>query len=90
MNAMARRVYRLEKQFAPRLDDQGRSVADLIRERRLRRLAAEGKEPEPELPWTPEDYFDANGRRLSIAEIIIKRRARRFQLERERTVHEDA
>jgi vacuolar-type H+-ATPase subunit D/Vma8 len=47
MRAISRRVYRLEKQFVPRLDDQGRSIADVIRERRRRRLAAEGREPEP-------------------------------------------
>jgi hypothetical protein len=80
MNAIARRVQRLEKQFAPRLDDQGRSVADMIRERRLRRLAAEGKEPEPELPWRREDHFDANGRPLSVGEIIRNRRSLRLQL----------
>jgi hypothetical protein len=80
MNAFARRVLRLEKQLAPKLDDQGRSIADLIRERRLRRLAAEGKEPEPELPWRREDYFDAKGRRLSVGEIIVNRRSLRLQL----------
>jgi hypothetical protein len=80
MRAMARRVHRLEKQFAPRLDDQGRSIVDVIRERRHRRLAAEGKEPEPELPRKREDYYDANGRPLSIAQIIINASSRRIQL----------
>jgi hypothetical protein len=80
MKTMARRVHRLEKQFAPRLDDQGRSIADVIRERRHRRLAAEGKEPEPELPRRREDYYDAHGRPLSVAEIIINARHRRMRL----------
>ena len=59
MNGMVRRLLRLEKQFAPQLDEQGRSIADVIRERRLSRLAAEGKEPEPELERRPEHYVDA-------------------------------
>jgi hypothetical protein len=84
MKTMARRVNQLEKQFAPRLDDQGRSIADVIRERRRRRLAAEGREPEPELPRRREDYLDESGRPLSIAQIIINARARRIQRERER------
>ncbi len=82
MKAMALRVHRLEKQFAPRLDDQGRSIADAIRERRRHRLAAEGKEPEPEKPWKREDYRDSNGRPLSVAEIIWKARSCRLELER--------
>jgi hypothetical protein len=79
MRGIARRVHRLEKQFAPHLDDQGRSIADVIRERRLRRFAAEGKEPEPELARRHEDYFDANGRPLTIAEIIRNAHHRRLQ-----------
>ena len=90
MKAIARRVLRLEKQNASHLGEQERSAAELIRERRRQRLAAKGKEPEPEIPWTREDYFDVNVRRLSLAEIIIKRRARRVELQCERALHEHA
>lgn len=84
MKEIAKRVHRLEQQNASHLDDQGRGIADLIRERRLRRLAAEGKEPEPELERRREDYYDVNGRPLSVAEIIRNRHARRLQRELER------
>jgi hypothetical protein len=76
MRPISRRVYRLEKQSAPRLDDQGRSIAEVIRERRRHRLTAERKEPEAEKPRKREDSLDSNGRPLSIAEIIRNRRHR--------------
>ena len=80
MRTIITRLHRLEELAASGLDDQGRGIADVIRERWRRRLAAEGKEPEPELPRRREDYLDENGRPLSIGEIIVKLRSLRFQL----------
>lgn len=66
------RILALERQLARRLDEQGPSPAEVVRERRRLRLAAEGL-PFEEAP--PRDYVDSNGRPLTIGEII---RAGRF------------
>jgi hypothetical protein len=44
MKTITTRVSQLEKRFAPRLDKQGRSVADVLRARMRRLAAAEGRE----------------------------------------------
>jgi hypothetical protein len=41
MKALSRRLGRLEVRFAPNQDAQGRTLADVLRERRCRRLAQE-------------------------------------------------
>ena len=76
MKAIARRIRRLEENCTSKENEHARRMLEAIRESRRRRLAAEGKEPEPELPRRREDYFDASGRPLSIAEIIIRARGR--------------
>src|SRR5205085_1911599 len=42
MKPISRRIRKLEARLAPSLDAQGRTLADVIRERRCRRLAQEG------------------------------------------------
>jgi hypothetical protein len=73
MKTIARRISKLEERFATRRDERGRSVVDVIRERRRHRLAAEGREPEEELP---QEDLDAGDRPRTLAE----RMRRRFQL----------
>ena len=77
MNAILRRLDRIEQSLAPKATAQDRrmaEVADLIRERRRQRLQAAGlpfREPRP----LPADY---HGRRVSIAETIRARREERL------------
>jgi hypothetical protein len=69
MTTIARRLVKLENfRFGPRESRNEPSAADLIRERRRRRLQAEGKAPEPDLP--PISLFDERGRPRTIADII--------------------
>ena len=82
MKTLLTRLHRLEVQLAPRLDENGMSIVAQIREVRLRRLAAEGKEPEPERKRHREDYYDAQSRPLSSPEIMRNLRSRRFKEER--------
>jgi len=73
---LPRRLQQLEIRFseqrlARRLDDQGRSPAELIRERRLRYHAAEGRELKP-LP--PNFFSDLGDSPQNIGEVIRRRR----------------
>ena len=52
IRAIERRIRRLEKELRRRAE-AGPSPAELIRERRRKRLAAEGREPEPDRPRLP-------------------------------------
>jgi hypothetical protein len=75
MKTIARRISKLEDRFT-RQDEKGHTVADRFRamwERRRRRLAAEGREPEEYPP-----FIDAGDRPWSLSE----RMRRRFQLRR--------
>jgi hypothetical protein len=77
MKAILRRLDRIEQSFAPKPTAQDRhmaELADLIRERRRRRLETAGL-PFQEPPPLPADYY---GRRLSIAETIRARREQRL------------
>ena len=66
MKAIDRRLRRLEESFAPEENEQGESLADLIRERRRRRLEASG-EPLEDRPC--EVIYDED-RPLSVADIL--------------------
>jgi len=68
MKAMIRRLRRIEARLAPKADVASERAAELIRERRRRRLEATGQ-PYEELPW----YTVAlqPGRRLSLAETLL-------------------
>jgi len=46
MRALSGRLRRLEQRLAPKVDAQGRISADVLWERRCRRLVAEGMEPD--------------------------------------------
>lgn len=72
MRVIERRIARLEA-AQRRVRESGGSIAEIIRERRRKRKAANGEPPEPERPFTP--LFDSTGRPLNIAETI---RALRF------------
>jgi hypothetical protein len=47
-----------QQRLARHLDEQGRSPAELVRERRRRRLAAEGRESEMDRPRETPDFGD--------------------------------
>src|SRR5579872_7126682 len=78
-SSIDRRIRRLEEKLRNRAES-GPSIAEIIRERRRKRLLAEGKEPEPERPPVP--YFDEAGRPLKIGDIIRQARFARFERER--------
>jgi hypothetical protein len=67
MKTMMRRLRRIEARLAPKPDFASERLAELIRERRRRRLEAAGQ-PYEELPWHPVEL--PPGRRLSIAETV--------------------
>jgi hypothetical protein len=76
VKTIARRISKLEDRFATRRDQRGHTLADgflALWERRRRRLAAEGHEPEEYPP-----FIDAGDRPWSLSE----RMRRRFQLRR--------
>ena len=81
-----RRLRRLEKELRYRAEagSTGPPIAEIIRERRRKRLLAEGKEPEPERPPTP--CVDEKGRPLKIGDIIRRARVARLAHERERII----
>jgi hypothetical protein len=74
MRTIVRRLRRLEGRFAPHVDDEGRTLADVIRERRRRRLEASGQPPFEEGPPVP--LTDDRGRPLLVGEILIAGRNR--------------
>jgi hypothetical protein len=71
IRVIERRIKRLEKELRRRAE-AGPSPAEVIRERRRKRLLAEGKDPEPERPRLPS--IDERGRPLKIGEIIRQAR----------------
>ena len=73
MRTIVRRLRRLEERFAPHVDDEGRTLADVIRERRRRRLEASGQHCEEE---SPVRLTDDRSRPLAVSEILIAGRNR--------------
>src|SRR5580692_1113832 len=84
MRTIIRRVHRLEERFTPRENEHARRMLHAMREARRRYLAALGNEPEPEQPRRREDYYDANGRPLSLAEVMRNARSCKRQQDLER------
>jgi hypothetical protein len=79
MNAINKRVSRLEARLAPPVeprDEYGRTIAEVIYEARRRRLAMEGMPPEGNRQ--PATSFKASRRSESIAEAIWRARAARM------------
>jgi hypothetical protein len=68
MKTVIRRLRRIEARLAPNADTASERAAELIRERRRRRLEAAGL-PYNELPW--DTVALPPGRRLSIAETVL-------------------
>jgi hypothetical protein len=68
MKTITKRISKLEERFGPRCHEQGRSIADEIRDARRRRYQAEGREFDERRVEVPS--VDANGRPLTIGEII--------------------
>jgi hypothetical protein len=80
VRAILRRLQQVEERLAPRLTEQDRrqaEIAELIRERRWRRLQAQGL-PFHEPPPLPDVY---QGRRLDIAETLRAKREQRLKLQ---------
>jgi hypothetical protein len=67
VKAVARRLCRLEQWIAAPVNVASQGAAELLRERRRRRLEADGQ-PDEELPWYPITL--PAGRSLSIAEML--------------------
>ena len=67
MKAIDRRLRRLEESLAPQENEQGESLAELVRERRRRRLEASGELFEFR-PW--HRLIDDQNRPLSVADIL--------------------
>jgi hypothetical protein len=65
------KMHLIQQRLARHLDGQGRSPAELVRERRRRRLAAEGRESEMDRPSQALDFSD---RTWTIGEIIRRLR----------------
>jgi hypothetical protein len=72
LKAISRRTANLEKRINPAPDPKSISAADLLRELRNKRLAAQGIAPQPLLALTP------SGHCLSIAETLRAIRAQRY------------
>ena len=75
-SSIDRRIRRLEEELRNRAES-GPSLAEIIRERRRKRLAEDGEAPEPERPRLPP--VDERGRPLSIGETIRRARFMRLQ-----------
>lgn len=71
MRRIERRIARLEI-LQRRQRESGPSPAEMIRERRRKRLLENGMQPEP--PRPPIPCVDERGRPLTIGEIIRRRR----------------
>ena len=50
MRTISSRISKLEERFHPRLDERGRTIGEVLRERARRYDAERGFEPEPEPP----------------------------------------
>jgi hypothetical protein len=68
MKTIIRRLRRIEARLAPEPDAASERAAELIRERRRRRLEAAGQ-PYDELPW--HTVALQPGRRLSLTETLL-------------------
>lgn len=80
MNAIAKRIKRLENLEVQQQAQLGPDFVAQILERRRKRAIAEGREAELErLPERlPQRFLDNRGRRFSLADVILQRRKRRL------------
>jgi hypothetical protein len=75
MNAIARRLRRLEELEFQHRAELGPSPGAILLERRRKRAIAEGREPEPDPP--PGRLIDSRGRPLSLADVLLQHRKNR-------------
>jgi hypothetical protein len=75
MNAIARRIKRLEDLEVQQQAESGPDLVAIILERRRKRAIAEGRVPEPDRP--PGNLIDSKGRPLSLANVLLQRREKR-------------
>ena len=75
MNSIARRIKRLENLEVRQRAESGPDLVAIILERRRKRAIAQGREPEPERSpeRSPERLLDSNGRRFSLADVMLQR-----------------
>ena len=74
MRAVARRLLKLETKLVPAVDSPATRSVALLRERRRRQLAAEGREADEQLL---ENYVDLGTWPRSIVEALTRARAQR-------------
>jgi hypothetical protein len=86
MRAVIRRLHRLEEMLVPQVDPAEQSLADLLRERRRRRLEASGQSVEEQkLDWGSLGL--PPGTRLSVSETLrLKRNREREELDRQSAI----
>ena len=83
MRAVIRRLHRLETTLVPKVDPEKPSPADILRERRRRRMEATGKNyEEEELDWG--SLCLPPGTRLSVRDTLRLARQLRVKRNRER------
>ena len=80
MNAIARRIKRLENLEIQQQAESGPDLVAIILERRRKRAIAEGRDPEPERSRerSPEHLLDSSGRRFSLADVMLQARKQRL------------
>ncbi len=80
INALARRIKRLEGLEIQQRQESGPDLVAIIMERRRKRAIAEGREPEPERSRerAPSSFLDSSGRRCSLADVMLQARKRRL------------
>ena len=74
MNSLHRRLRRLETKLVPPVDVEGMRLVAMLRERRRRSLAAEGREPEEDP--LQEGVYDSGPRPRTITEALQRGRFR--------------
>jgi cell division septum initiation protein DivIVA len=74
MNALTRRIRKLEQRVFPPDDEELRRIAEQIKDRRRRRLEEQGFPPEE------DDGPRENLRGMTLAEVIRRRRLGRCQI----------
>jgi hypothetical protein len=75
MNAIARRLRRLEELAFQQRAETGPDLVAILLERRRKRAIAEGREPEPDPP--PGRLIDSKGRPFSLADVMLQHRKKR-------------
>lgn len=74
MNALTRRIRKLEQRVFPLEDVEGLRMVEQIKERRRRRLEEQG------LPFDEDDGPPEDLRGMTLAEVIRRRRLERCQI----------